>query len=147
MPGPGDWRAVGAHGWPTPWRACAHLYGRIVAGKTGYVTIARPSGDDKILASLFVHPKFQGKIIGEVVGEGPTRQSALDNIRFEGGLRRYLVTVEQGLRERMAMVGWSKLEFFRSPSAAGPTNSWPTAYICVAFWLRSAWVAWPCARC
>ncbi|WP_333700316.1 methyl-accepting chemotaxis protein [Rivihabitans pingtungensis] len=84
------------------------LYGRIIAGKTGYVTIAHPSGDDKTIGEFIVHPKFQGKIIGEVVGEGPTRQSALDNIRFEGGLRQYLWPSEQGLRERMAMVGWSK---------------------------------------
>ena len=84
------------------------LYGSVVAGKTGYVTIVRPSGDDKTIGEFIVHPKFQGKVIGEVVGDGPARQSALDNIRFEGGQRQYLWPSDNGLRERMAVVGWSK---------------------------------------
>lgn len=87
------------------------LYGRIVAGKTGYVTIAHPSGDDKTIGEFIVHPKFQGKIIGEVVGEGPTRQSALDNIRFEGGLRQYLWPSEQGCASAWPWWVGQKLEF------------------------------------
>lgn len=49
------------------------LYGSVVAGKTGYVTIVRPSGDDKTIGEFIVHPKFQGKVIGEVVGDGRAR--------------------------------------------------------------------------
>ncbi|NMG34934.1 hypothetical protein GRF61_10830 [Azoarcus sp. TTM-91] len=84
------------------------LYGSVVAGKTGYVVIARPSGNPDTIGEFVVHPKFQGKIIGEVVPAGEARRSAEENMRFEGGTRQYLWPDGSTLRERLAVVGWSR---------------------------------------
>ncbi|HMX16287.1 MAG TPA: methyl-accepting chemotaxis protein [Rhodocyclaceae bacterium] len=40
------------------------LFGKVVAGKTGYVIIIRPTGDDKI-AEFVLHPKLQGQNVVE----------------------------------------------------------------------------------
>ena len=109
------------------------LYGKVVAGKSGYVTIVRPSGDDKTIGEFIVHPKFQGKVIGEVAKEGPARQSALDNIRFAGGVRQYLWPQGDVLRERMAVVGWSKVWNFQVT-----IGSWTDEFMAES--LRLRWI-------
>ena len=44
------------------------LYGCIVAGKTGYVTIAHPSGDDKTIGEFYCPPQISGQDYRRVVG-------------------------------------------------------------------------------
>ncbi len=82
------------------------LYGSIVIGQTGYVVIARPSGDDRI-GQFIVHPRFAGKVIGEVV-QGEARQAAIENMAFEGGVRAYPWPDGDRMRDRLGVVGWSK---------------------------------------
>ena len=45
-------------------RQIRDLFGKVVPGKTGYVIVVRPTGDDKI-AEFVLHPKLQGQTVVE----------------------------------------------------------------------------------
>lgn len=84
------------------------LYSSVVAGRTGYVVIARPSGNSDTIGEFVVHPQFQGKTIGEVA-QGEMRRTAEENIAVESGVRVYAWPDKTGkTRDRLAAVGWSK---------------------------------------
>ncbi|ANQ86853.1 putative methyl-accepting chemotaxis transducer [Azoarcus olearius] len=106
------------------------LYGTTVIAKTGYVVIARPSGNDETIGEFVVHPKFAGKVIGEVA-QGEARASALDNIRFEGGMRRYVWMDGERPRERLAAVSWAKTWNFQVT-----VGSWTDEFLAESVRLR-----------
>ncbi|MDD2742047.1 MAG: Cache 3/Cache 2 fusion domain-containing protein [Rhodocyclaceae bacterium] len=71
----------------------------LVAGKTGYVFIIRPT-DEKTIGEFVLHPKFQGKTIAES-DMSPTARTAMSGlVAQKNGLFRYAMAGPDGGSER-----------------------------------------------
>ena len=72
------------------------IFATMKSGDTGYVYMMRPTGDPKTIAEFVVHPKFQGKTIGEVITDEATRASLQRMIEKANGVIKYELRDEQG---------------------------------------------------
>jgi methyl-accepting chemotaxis protein len=70
-------------------------FGSIVAGKTGYVYIVRPT-DEKGVGEFVLHPKFEGKGILDVEMPTAAKQSVTDVISRKAGTFRYVMSDQNG---------------------------------------------------
>lgn len=99
-------------------------FSALVSGKTGYVYILRPT-DEKGVGEFVLHPKFQGKQIGELDLPGVTRNVLGEMLARKNGLFRYELADETGsVRE--------KIIFAATSNAWGwtvATGSWLDEYL------------------
>lgn len=99
-------------------------FGKIVAGKTGYVYIVRPT-TEKGIGEFVLHPKFQEKQVGEVDVPEVAKQSIRDMLQAKKGVFRYsMLDASGGERE--------KLIFAATSPAWGwtvATGSWTDEYL------------------
>ncbi len=100
------------------------LFGSLIAGKTGYVYIVRPT-DEKSIGEFVLHPKYQNQMIGEVDLPAATKTVLQEVIKNRSGLFRYrLVDDKGGERE--------KIVYAATSSAWGwtvATGSWLDEYL------------------
>ncbi len=99
-------------------------FGSVVAGKTGYVYIIRPT-DEKTLGEFVLHPKFQEKTVAEVDIPAATKNAIVEILRKQNGMIRYALSDEKGVeREKIVVAATS--------SAWGwtvATGSWLDEYL------------------
>ncbi len=99
-------------------------FGSLVAGKTGYVYIVRPT-DEKTIGEFVLHPKFQEKTVVEADIPANARTVVSDLITRKNGLFRYPLLDANG-KER------EKITFAATSSAWGwtvATGSWLDEYL------------------
>ena len=70
-------------------------FGSIVAGKTGYVYIVRPT-DEKGVGEFVLHPKFEGKGILDVEMPTAAKLAVTDVISRKAGTFRYVMSDQNG---------------------------------------------------
>jgi methyl-accepting chemotaxis protein len=107
-------------------------FGSLVSGKTGYVYIIRPT-DEKTVGEFVLHPKFAGKMIGEIEIPAATRNALSEILTRKNGLVRYTLVDESG-RER------DKIVYAATSSAWGwtvATGSWLDEYLDESHALRN----------
>ncbi len=99
-------------------------FGSIVAGKTGYVYIVRPT-DEKGVGEFVLHPKFEGKGILDVDMPNAAKLAVTDVIARKAGIFRYQMSDQNGSeREKLVCAATS--------SAWGwtvATGSWLDEYL------------------
>lgn len=99
-------------------------FGSLVAGKTGYVYIVRPT-DEKTIGEFVLHPKFQEKTVVEADIPANARTVVSDLITRKNGFFRYSLLDANG-KER------EKITFAATSSAWGwtvATGSWLDEYL------------------
>ncbi|MCG2576718.1 methyl-accepting chemotaxis protein [Dechloromonas sp. XY25] len=99
-------------------------FGSLVAGKTGYVYIVRPT-DEKGIGEFVMHPKFEGKQIGEVDVPDSARTVLRQVLERKSGLFRYQMNDANGSAR-------DKIIFAATSSAWGwtvGTGSWLDEYL------------------
>jgi len=99
-------------------------FGALVAGKTGYVYIVRPT-DEKTIGEFVLHPKFQEKLLSEVDVPAPAKAAVAEVIARKNGSFRYVMTDTDG-RER------EKIVFAATSAGWGwtvATGSWTDEYL------------------
>lgn len=83
------------------------LFGKVVSGKTGSVSIIRPT-DEKGIGEFVLHPVFQGKSIAEAGLDEGMKNSLREMLTRKNGLQHYQLTDTDGSqRERMTYIGTS----------------------------------------
>ena len=83
------------------------LFGKVVAGKTGYVYILRPT-DEKTIGEFVLHPKFQGKLVSEVgVSEDTQNRIRELLVKKTGSSKYFLADAEKRERERLTYAATS----------------------------------------
>ena len=99
-------------------------FGSVVAGKTGYVYIVRPT-DEKTLGEFVLHPRFQEKTVAELDIPAATKNAIVEVLRKQNGMIRYVLPDEKGVeREKIVVAATS--------SAWGwtvATGSWLDEYL------------------
>jgi methyl-accepting chemotaxis protein len=106
--------------------------GSIVSGKTGYVYILRPTGDEKSLAEFVLHPTLQGKTVGDV--NSPTLYTAIASIVVKKeGILHYLFADKEG-RDREKLVALTPLNGWGWVLGVG---SWQDEYLADSYTLRN----------
>jgi methyl-accepting chemotaxis protein len=99
-------------------------FGSLVAGKTGYVYIVRPT-DEKTIGEFVLHPKFQEKTLAEVDVPAAAKQAVTEVIARKQGVFHYALPDASG-RERDRIV-------FAATSAGWgwtvATGSWLDEYL------------------
>jgi len=82
-------------------------FGRLVAGKTGYVYIVRPT-DEKSIGEFVLHPKFQEKTLAEVDVPAAAKQAVAEVIARKEGVFHYALQDASGQeRERIVFAATS----------------------------------------
>ncbi len=110
-------------------------FGSLVAGKSGYVYIVRPT-DEKTIGEFVLHPKFQEKTLVEADLPANARTVVGDLLARKNGLFRYSLVDADG-RER------EKMTFAATSSAWGwtvATGSWLDEYLEESHALRNLMV-------
>jgi methyl-accepting chemotaxis protein len=108
------------------------LFGKVVSGDTGYVYIMRPTGD-KTIAEYVLHPKFQGKTVGETARTEDVRQRLAEMLVTKNGPARYF-TLDADQKER------EKLTYYATSAAWNWTlvsGSWLDEYLAQSIKLRN----------
>ena len=83
-------------------------FGSLVAGKSGYVYIVRPT-DEKTVGEFVLHPKFQEKTLAELDLPDSVKQSVKEVITQKNGTFRYLLADANGVeREKIVVAASSK---------------------------------------
>jgi methyl-accepting chemotaxis protein len=107
-------------------------FGALVAGKTGYVFIVRPT-DEKGIGEFVLHPKYQEKQVGELDLPVVVKDFVRDMLQKKNGTFSYSLPDETGSpREKMvhaetsAAWGWTVA-----------TGSWTDEYLDESFKLRN----------
>jgi methyl-accepting chemotaxis protein len=99
-------------------------FSKLVAGKTGYVYIVRPT-EAKDIGEFVLHPKLQGKLVAETDVPEVAKKNIRDMLAAKEGVFHYSMLDSDG-RER------EKLVFAASSSAWGwtvATGSWSDEYL------------------
>ena len=99
-------------------------FGSLIAGKTGYVYIVRPT-DEKTIGEFVLHPKFQEKTITESDLPAAAKTAVSEVIKRKNGTFRYLMTDQNG-------VDREKIVFAATSPAWGwtvATGSWLDEYL------------------
>ena len=99
-------------------------FGGLVAGKTGYVYIVRPT-DEKTIGEFVLHPKFQEKNIVEVDLPAAAKASVTEVVTRKGGMFRYSMADQSGVERE-------KIIFAATSPAWGwtvATGSWLDEYL------------------
>ena len=107
-------------------------FGKLVAGKTGYVYIVRPT-DEKAIGEFVLHPKFQEKPVAESDIPAIAKKNIRDMLVAKNGAFHYAMPDADG-RERDKLV-------FAATSAAWnwtvATGSWSDEYLVESHRLRN----------
>lgn len=107
-------------------------FGALVAGKTGYVYVIRPT-DEQGIGEFVLHPKFQEKSVGELDLPAVVKDTVREMLKLKQGAFRYQLPDEGGkLRE--------KLLFAATSDAWGwtvATGSWTDEYLVESVNLRN----------
>ena len=99
-------------------------FGGLVAGKTGYVYIVRPT-DEKTIGEFVLHPKFQEKSIVEVDLPAAAKASVTEVVTRKSGMFRYSMADQSGVERE-------KIIFAATSPAWGwtvATGSWLDEYL------------------
>jgi methyl-accepting chemotaxis protein len=99
-------------------------FGGLVAGKTGYVYIVRPT-DEKTIGEFVLHPKFQEKSIAEVDLPAAAKASVTEVVTRKSGMFRYSMADQSGVERE-------KIIFAATSPAWGwtvATGSWLDEYL------------------
>jgi len=99
-------------------------FGGLVAGKTGYVYIVRPT-DEKTIGEFVLHPKFQEKSIAEVDLPAAAKASVTEVVMRKSGMFRYSMADQSGVERE-------KIIFAATSPAWGwtvATGSWLDEYL------------------
>ena len=99
-------------------------FGGLVAGKTGYVYIVRPT-DEKTIGEFVLHPKFQEKNIVEVDLPAAAKASVTEVVTRKSGMFRYSMADQSGVERE-------KIIFAATSPAWGwtvATGSWLDEYL------------------
>lgn len=82
-------------------------FGALVAGKSGYVYIVRPT-DEKTIGEFVLHPKFQDKTIAEIEAPEATKTALAQVVVQKEGVFHYLLNDASGQeRERIVVAAMS----------------------------------------
>lgn len=106
--------------------------GALVAGKTGYAFIVRPT-DEKTVAEFVLHPKFQDKLLSEIDVPAPAKAVISELIARKDGAFYYSLPDSSG-RER------EKITYAATSAAWGwtvATGSWLDEYLEESIALRN----------
>jgi len=98
-------------------------FGSLVAGKTGYVYIIRPT-DEKSIGEFVLHPKFQEKTIADVELPVAVKDSLRQILASKSGLFRYSMQSDGGEREKVIYA-----ETAKSWGWTVATGSWADEYL------------------
>jgi len=83
-------------------------FGNLVAGKTGYVFILRPT-DEKGIGEFVLHPRFQEKSLGEIELPASAREAMVQLLAKKNGVFRYLLQDDKGgEREKIIVAATSE---------------------------------------
>jgi methyl-accepting chemotaxis protein len=107
-------------------------FGKLVAGKTGYVYIVRPT-DEKGIGEFVLHPKFQEKLVAEADLPEIVKKNVRDMLAAKNGAFHYRMADGEG-KER------DKLVFAATSDAWGwtvATGSWSDEYLEESLRLRN----------
>lgn len=107
-------------------------FGKLVAGKTGYVYIVRPT-DEKGIGEFVLHPKFQEKLVAESDLPEIVKKNVRDMLAAKNGAFHYKMADGEG-KER------DKLVFAATSDAWGwtvATGSWSDEYLEESLRLRN----------
>ena len=107
-------------------------FGSIVAGKTGYVYIVRPT-DEKTLGEFVLHPKFEGKMLADVDIPPAAKAAVVDLMARKQGAFHYVLTDADG-SERAKIVCAATSEGWGLTVATG---SWTDEYLAESRALRN----------
>ncbi|WP_374327409.1 methyl-accepting chemotaxis protein [Azonexus sp.] len=111
-------------------------FGSIVAGKTGYVYIVRPVGDQGD-GEFVLHPKFQEKLLSEVDVPATAKNAVAEILKRKNGAYRYLMPDADG-NEREKIVVAATSEAWGWTVATG---SWLEEYLEESHALRNLVIA------
>jgi methyl-accepting chemotaxis protein len=109
------------------------MFGKMVAGKSGYVYIIRPTGNADSVGEFVLHPSLQGKTVVESIKDPVLRASIDKIIATKDGLLRYVFSDKEGkVREKIVAVatspGWGWIV---------GTGSWLDEYLEETYQLRN----------
>ncbi|MDD2743041.1 MAG: Cache 3/Cache 2 fusion domain-containing protein [Rhodocyclaceae bacterium] len=107
-------------------------FGKLVAGKTGYVYIVRPT-EAKDIGEFVLHPKYQGKLVSETDVPEVAKKNIRDMLAAKQGAFHYSMTDSNG-HER------DKFVFAATSPAWGwtvATGSWSDEYLEESHHLRN----------
>lgn len=107
-------------------------FGSLVAGKTGYVYIIRPT-DEKTIGEFVLHPKFQDKMIAEVDVAAPVKESLRQILTNKSGLFRYTMLTESGAEREKIIYA----ETAKTWGWTVATGSWTDEYLEESYRLRN----------
>jgi len=99
-------------------------FGSLVAGKTGYVYIVRPT-DEKTIGEFVLHPKFQEKTLTEADLPAAAKAAVTEVIQRKNGAFRYSMADQNGVERE-------KIVFAATSPAWGwtvATGSWMDEYL------------------
>lgn len=99
-------------------------FGSLVAGKTGYVYIIRPT-DEKSIGEFVLHPKFQDKMIADVDVAAPVKESLRRILNDKSGLFRYSMPAEGGAEREKIIYA----ETAKTWGWTVATGSWTDEYL------------------
>ncbi len=108
-------------------------FGSIVAGKTGYVYIARPT-DEKGIGEFVMHPKFQEKQIGELDLPEATKSVLRQVLANKSGVFRYPLADSAGVTRDKIVVAATSAAWGWTVA----TGSWLDEYLEESRALRNA---------
>ena len=111
-------------------------FGSLVAGKTGYVFIVRPT-DEKGIGEFVLHPKLQGLQLGETDVPATAKAAIVELLARKQGSVRYLMQDASGAERE-------KIVFGATSAAWGwtvATGSWSSEYLEESHALRNLVVA------
>lgn len=111
-------------------------FGGLVAGKTGYVFIVRPT-DEKGIGEFVLHPKLQGLQVGETDVPATAKAAIVELLARKNGVIRYLMQDASGAERE-------KIVFGATSAAWGwtvATGSWSSEYLEESHALRNLVIA------
>ena len=111
-------------------------FGGLVAGKTGYVFIVRPT-DEKGIGEFVLHPKLQGLQVGETDVPATVKAAIVELLARKNGVIRYLMQDASGAERE-------KIVFGATSAAWGwtvATGSWSSEYLEESHALRNLVIA------
>ena len=111
-------------------------FGSLVAGKTGYVFIVRPT-DEKGIGEFVLHPKLQGLLVGETDVPATAKAAIVELLTRKHGAVRYLMQDASGAERE-------KIVFGATSAAWGwtvATGSWSSEYLEESHALRNLVIA------
>ncbi|MFZ2854282.1 MAG: Cache 3/Cache 2 fusion domain-containing protein [Rhodocyclaceae bacterium] len=108
------------------------LFGKVVTGKTGYVYVMRPT-DEKTIGEFVLHPKFQGKLMGDMDASDETKNRLRQMLVNKNGQSRYFM-LDADKREREKLTQYATSAAWNWTLVSG---SWLDEYLEESIKLRN----------